>query len=194
MGHAERESLVASECAGQLGQFGQALVIPSWAEGAELSECLASVPPGSHGNTLIVTVVNANHDAQKEVLVSNRESFEAIERTFGRGQRLSPEIQLYDHPVGSLVVLDRSETMPLPPKQGVGLARKIGCDFLLALMESGVIESPWIHCSDADTKLPATYFDQAQRQAHEGDTALVYPFRHRPESEQSETYAIALEY
>ena len=193
-GHAEPESFVASECARQLGQFGQALVIPAWAEGAELSECLASVPPASHGNTLIVTVVNANRDAQEEVLASNRDSFDAVEKTFGRGQRLSPEIQLYDHPVGSLVVLDRSETLRLPSRQGVGLARKIGCDFSLALMESGVIESPWIHCSDADTELPVTYFDQAQSQAHEGDTALVYPFRHRLEPRRAETYLIALEY
>ncbi|MAJ59297.1 MAG: hypothetical protein CBC48_04265 [bacterium TMED88] len=192
--HAESESLKGPEFARKLGHFGQALVIPAWAEGEALSDCLAAVPSGAQGHTLIVTVINATRDAPGGVRASNRESFLAIESTFGRGQRLGPQARLHEHPVGSLIVLDRSEAIPLPPKQGVGLARKIGCDFLLSLMESGAIESPWIHCSDADTKLPATYFEQAQSQAQDGETALIYPFRHRPESGGVESYAIALEY
>ena len=192
--HAESESLLGMEFARRHGQFGQALAIPAQAEGEHLTRCLESVPVGSQGATLIVAVINAACTAEQEVLASNRRSFDAIQQAFGKADRLGPGIQVHEHPVGFLVVLDRSETKPLPRKQGVGLARKIGCDFLLAVMESGAIESPWMHCSDADTKLPARYFDQAQRQSREGDTALVYPFRHGCELENPDTYAMALEY
>lgn len=192
--HADCESLTGAESSQTLGGFGQAMVIPACAEGEGLSHCLASVPSGPQGRTLIVAVINATQDAPAEVLASNQESLAAIESRFGRGRCLGSQIRLYEHPVGSLVVLDHSEAKALPSRQGVGLARKIGCDFLLSLMECGAIESPWIHCSDADTEWPATYFEQAQGQARDGDTALIYPFRHRPESDRRETYPIALEY
>ena len=192
--HADSESAKGSEFAQKMGCFGQALVIPACAEGEELGDCLASIPSGPQGRTLVVVVINATRDAPAGFLASNQESFAALECTFGRGQRLGPQVQLHEHPVGALVVLDRSEAKALPPRQGVGLARKVGCDFVLSLMESGAIESPWIHCSDADTKLPATYFEQAQGQAQDGETALIYPFRHRPESDGADAYSIALEY
>jgi hypothetical protein len=46
----------------------------------------------------------------------------------------------------------------------------------LALLAGGSIRSPWIHCTDADARLPADYFAPAAQT----DTAavLVYPFQH----------------
>jgi hypothetical protein len=38
----------------------------------------------------------------------------------------------------------------LPHKEGVGLARKIGCDIALSLYERGTLKSRWLHTTDAD--------------------------------------------
>ncbi len=77
-----------------------------------------------------------------------------------------------------LVAVDRS-TPPhsLPPKQGVGLARKIGCDLALELWARGQIASPWIHSTDADVLLPTDIFARA-RAVDPSAVALTYPFRH----------------
>lgn len=47
----------------------------------------------------------------------------------------------------------------IPKKQGVGLARKAGCDFALYLIAEGMVKEPWIYCSDADAHLPNNYFE-----------------------------------
>ena len=192
--YAEDESLMGERLARRYGRFGHALAIPAQAEGQDLTQCLSAVPSGPNGPTLIVTVINARTDASEEVLKSNRNSLEEIDKSFGMPDRLSPRICTYEHPVGRLVVIDRSDACPMPRKQGVGLARKIGCDFLLGVIESGATTSPWIHCSDADTKLPPGYFEQAETQAKNEATALVYPFRHRRDVQNPVTYPIALEY
>lgn len=56
-----------------------------------------------------------------------------------------------------LLVVDRFTT-PIPVKQGVGSARKIGADIALALMQKGAVSSRLIHSTDADVKLPNNYF------------------------------------
>jgi hypothetical protein len=86
-------------------------------------------------------------------------------------------------PHGRLVLIDRA--LPgsfLPEGEGVGLARKIGNDFALALHAAGRIASAWIHNTDADVILPNDYFDQIGRLGSEGsedDAAAVYFFEHR---------------
>ncbi|MGH1439679.1 MAG: hypothetical protein ACRBBR_06185 [Cellvibrionaceae bacterium] len=64
----------------------------------------------------------------------------------------------------------------LPPKQGVGLARKIGCDIAIALIESQDICSQWIHTTDADTQLPDDYFTRSPKDSRY--SAAIYPFKH----------------
>lgn len=49
-------------------------------------------------------------------------------------------------------------TQPLPAKQGVGMARKIGNDAALQLWLHGRLESPWLYQTDADAILPSNYF------------------------------------
>ena len=73
--------------------------------------------------------------------------------------RLGDVIERAPHPRGDLLIIDRTQTgLVLPDDQGVGLARKIGADVALAVWAGGGIESPWIHCSDADVVFPADYF------------------------------------
>ncbi|MEZ5536102.1 MAG: hypothetical protein R3F02_10805 [Thiolinea sp.] len=58
---------------------------------------------------------------------------------------------------GDILLVDRY-TLSIPAKQGVGLARKIGADLALMLIDKGMISSDWICSTDADAILPDDYF------------------------------------
>ena len=49
----------------------------------------------------------------------------------------------------TLLLADRC-TYPVPEKQGVGLARKIGADIALTLINKNQVTTPWIFTTDAD--------------------------------------------
>jgi hypothetical protein len=99
-----------------------------------------------------------------------------------------------------LLLIDRA--LPghfLPGGQGVGLARKIGNDVVLALCAGGRVASPWIHNTDADTVLPGDYFEQTRTLDAETAGAAIYAFEHRfdPDPAQAEAarlYEISLRY
>ena len=192
--HAEKEADAARNLPLAAGPFAHALAIPAQAEGSALAHRLSQVPTGPKGPTLIVAVINAGVEASDEVTQSNQRSLAAIDAHFERIQSLAPHIHAHAHPSGQLIVINRSDSTPLPRKQGVGLARKIGCDFLLGAMESGRLTTPWIHCSDADTRLPADYFEQAVPHLGDKASALLYRFRHRPDPDQPSTHSMAQEY
>jgi len=62
-----------------------------------------------------------------------------------------------------------------PRHQGVGRARRTGCDLALALMDKGSITSPWIVSGDADCQWPTGFFQQ--RWPDEA-SAITLPFTH----------------
>ena len=74
------------------------------------------------------------------------------------------------------LVVDRV-SQPLPRRQGVGLARKLGTDIALHLLEQGRLQTPWIYQTDADARLPRGYFDHPL--PHAG--TVVFAHRHRSE-------------
>lgn len=75
-----------------------------------------------------------------------------------------------------LLIIDRcSEDRRIPEHEGVGLARKIGCDIACWLIEQKQVRSPWIYNTDADATLPADYFTTNIDPDH---SAALYPFRH----------------
>ena len=177
-GYAEDEINLVDETRAQAPRFAHGLTIPCHAEGEGVEACLASVPKGDRGNVLVVLVVNAPADASEKIRASNALTLERIRLAYGSPRSLSASALLYPHPAGALLVIDRSTRIPLPRRQGVGLARKIGADLLLALAEDGQLDSPWIHCSDADAILPSDYFQQVGGASARGAAALLYRFRH----------------
>lgn len=52
--------------------------------------------------------------------------------------------------------VDRAIHQPFQSKQGVGLARKIGCDLLCRFHSENKLLSPWLFTTDADATLPQT--------------------------------------
>jgi hypothetical protein len=184
------------------GEFGQAVVVPAYAEGDPLFAMLGSVPSGSGGDVLVVLVLNARADSSEDARQANASVRERLARELPPPVEVPGEIPLVAYPLryGRLVLVDRS--LPgryLPEGQGVGLARKIGCDIVLSLHASGRVVSPWIHATDADTVLPGDYFDQTKSLDPEETGAAIYSFEHRfdPDpalGEAARLYEISLRY
>lgn len=183
------------------GDFGHAIEIPAYGERESLLQTLASVPTGPLGDVLIVVVLNARRNSPKEVHDANAAAREAIAAR-GSLEVVSevPEVRLFPDPRGRLLLIDRaSPASYLPPDQGVGLARKIGCDLMLRLQLKERLTSPWIHATDADVTLPADYFDQVADLDPRTTAAALYAFEHRFAEEKAlataaRLYEISLRY
>jgi hypothetical protein len=196
--HAEPEATLAEKLT---GAFGHALVVPAYGEGESLFSLLGSVPAGPAGPVLIVVVLNARADSPASVHQANAAARQRLGSGLGAAALLSadPPAPAYTTPGGALVVIDRAAAGHyLPEGQGVGLARKIGNDFVLALHAAGRVARPWIHNTDADVVLPGDYFEQMAEAAHEA-AAVLYFFEHRFGDEENvalagRLYDIALRY
>lgn len=173
--YAEPETELLQDFPAQFRQvLRQVLVVPFYQEPASSLQRLCAFI-GEHPGTLLIAVGNRPE--------TDPDSAWYREMIAGLGDTplWSTEdgvLSLYPISDDSAVLLvDRVLTgAPLPPQQGVGLARKIGADLACRLIAEGHIHSPWIGNTDADATLPDHYFE-AQRSAPEA-AALVYPFRH----------------
>ena len=75
-----------------------------------------------------------------------------------------------------ILLIDRCHhSTIIPRRNGVGLARKIGADIALSLILKKIVLEPKIGVTDADVRLPPTYFEPKMELA---DAALIYPFKH----------------
>ena len=176
--HAEPEAAAGARIA---GEFGHAIAVPAYAEADNLFRLIGSIRQGPLGKILVVLVVNARADSGPAALDANAATRERLERELGRATKLSdaPPIRAFDLPGGTLVLVDRSSPGSyIPEGQGVGLARKIGCDVAAAASAAGKLASPWIHTTDADVVLPADYFDRLGQAEAESTGAAIYPFEH----------------
>jgi len=160
----------------------QVVVIPVCNESTDI---LRPLPPGS-GRSLMILVVNETVVAPGAVSVANQRFAAEVHARFRMCWQSADAsgLTLYQDPASSrdLLLVDHfSEGRQFPPKGGVGHARKTGADLAAYLVHQRRVRSPWIHCTDADVRLPQRYLtcsaaisdDSAQDTA-----ALVYPFRH----------------
>ncbi|KAI9135605.1 hypothetical protein ON05_013705 [Acaryochloris sp. CCMEE 5410] len=178
--------MIQAEWLSTLDQIYQSvLVLPLFDEALN---CLESILPNSTHHTLVIAVVNASEDANRA----------AIQRTQTFLTQFQPHPQLpftvVDQPSGNTLLLVDCCTSPrqLPPKQGVGLARKIGGDIALACIAAQTIQTPWIYCSDGDVQLPEDYF--ATPNFGPDVAVAIYPFRHHPHHPDILEYEISLRY
>jgi hypothetical protein len=164
--------------------FGHAVVIPAYDEGENLFRTLKSIPSGPLGEVLTILVINAPADAPNWVYPRSQQLIHGLREEYGNEFiHLGPHgFRWFAQPRGALLCVDRTGPRSLPQGQGVGLARKIGCDIALQLHADGHLRSAWIHTTDADVVLPATYFERVPV-AFNGDVpaALLYPFWHQCE-------------
>lgn len=104
-------------------------------------------------------------------------------------QHLTQAVSYENLTVGKLgehhhVLLVDRFTEAIPHRQGVGLARKIGNDLGLWLIEKGLVRTPWLFNTDADASLPADMLTHPNVTACLKDSkmgAFQYGFQHHPE-------------
>ena len=138
------------------------LVIPAFDEAFEpLHRQLTSL---SSADVLAILVINAPENANPKAIANTQNLLKQLHE------------QDYEH----VIVVDRaSDGLRLNPKQGVGLARKIGCDLALALRLAGRARSDWLLQSDADVVFPAGYTDLLyQSPVNDSAGARIFPHHH----------------
>ena len=147
--------------------FSQSIVIPAFDETTDFVENLRMV---EHPSVLAIVVVNRPDNAS---LNATRNSFALLSNL--KKMRLR-----------NLLIIDKVEK-PLEAKKGVGLARKIGTDVALKLIQLEKISSPWIRQTDADASIEKNYYQTSMPKSG----AIVYAHRHIS-SDLSISKAIAL--
>lgn len=182
------------------GPFGNVLVLPIYGEEALLRALLTSIPASPAGEVLIVAVVNARQNSPEWVHAANASTLGWLRSHFGNGTTYASGAQLFAHPRGKLLLVDRAQHgRYLPEGQGVGLARKIGSDLALGIALRGGLRTRWLHWSDADARLPDDYFERSHARPFSRTAALLYPFRHlgdpaRPDGRAVYEYEASLRY
>jgi len=134
----------------------------------------------SNKNALLVLVIN------QPTTELNSEMQNALHQSV-----LSLGEKIWHQEILSLVKVTRCETHILlvdrfsnaiPEKQGVGLARKIGADIALALINKAIIHSNFIYSTDADAHLPDNYFVHSKSVAS-NVSAATFNFSHVSENQ-----------
>lgn len=157
--------------------FDCALVIPCFSESETFVNNLKALLSVSKKNVCAIVVVNAPDNAALEDVTINNKLLSFFQKTFPLVERCS-ELATYQFQQHRICVLDKT-SVPLPVKQGVGLARKIGCDFALQLFERNRVKTPAIFVSDADVIFPVDYFSRIT--PAKNIAAWIYPFSHLPD-------------
>ncbi|GAA5140419.1 hypothetical protein [Thalassotalea piscium] len=137
-------------------RFTHSVVIPAYKEIDDFVEQFFTSILAKQ-NALMVLVINQPDSDCNQV--PQKSLFDAV---CSRGNIIWQEgfyslVQVYGCN-SSILILD-SFTLPIPVKQGVGLARKQGVDTALALIADKIILSEWICSTDADASLPDEYFN-----------------------------------
>ena len=159
--------------------FSAAVIIPALDERETLPKTLASLsknPPEYLKETLVIVVVNNRRGVSAEVFAENLATLDWLQSC--------PFTQL------NLAWIDASSSgFELGEKEGVGLARKIGFDASLSLLDWQV--DPVLISLDADTLVDLTYFPAIFshfRQSRAGGTAI--PFCHQFAEDEEQEKAI----
>lgn len=186
--YAERET-AALDGLPEQAAWQNVMVIPACNESAGL---LRPSPP-CDGRSLMILVINEPGSAKPDVSSTNRALAERVQQHFSQywWSASDPGLSLWRDEAGDrdLLLVDRfSEGRQIPAGGGVGMARKIGADLALSLIHRQRIASAWIHCTDADVRLPRTYFLRSNTLGNSASrySALIYPFRHSDDSDNPE--------
>ena len=177
---------------------------PAWQNVVVIPACnetagLLRSPPPCGGRSLMILVINEPENAALNVSSSNRALAAAVQQRFTPLWQSAPGpgISLWRDTLAErdLLLVDRfSDGQRLPARGGVGFARKIGADLALSLFHRRRINSGWIHCTDADVRLPETYFTRSNAIEDPASkySALIYPFSHSDDQDRSESREVII--
>jgi hypothetical protein len=140
-----------------------------------LIDSLAEVNNSGEALLVILVLNRPQHDDNLAVNKELRSRVQALTTTAspGAGCTLHPL-----HALTDILCIDTEIIFgAIADSDGVGRARKIGCDTALLWMTSGAIKSNWICSTDADATLPKDYLSRLDDSPADTSAAL-YPFRH----------------
>ncbi|MCB0416624.1 MAG: hypothetical protein KDD39_03170 [Bdellovibrionales bacterium] len=167
--YAEPESGALDTLADRTWQ--QAVAVPARREQLWLPSCLKAIGEAAehaNGRTLCILILNGEREAALQTWNSL-----GLRELVNCPKPLS--LSAYSEKLEVLCV-NRTGDFAFPEKQGVGLARKIGCDIALSLYTKKQLSASCVHTTDADVQVPIDYFNIPFM---EGVSAYLYPFRHR---------------
>ncbi len=162
--------------------FGAGIAIPLRGESfSEINSLLFSLDSASLNHPrplLVVAVINGSASDSEELKNNNAQ---VLSRAL-RQSSLKTPLFCFEHfsPNTNILWVNRFCDFPFGDKDGVGLARKIGCDLLLELIYTGQLRTDWIWTSDADARVPEDYF--VPQSLPEQSVALHYRYRHSKSS------------
>jgi len=164
------------------GEWDFVVVLPACGEDPDLLDTFESVDLGTR-RLLCVLVVNRVEGSSVDRRERNRRVLAAVREGGDRLISIPAEhpIELISRGEIDWLVIDRdAEGHALPEGQGVGLARKVGCDVALAAWNAGRVRCEWIWTTDADVRVPPDYFDveSALGESASRISAVTMPFRH----------------
>lgn len=162
--------------------FSGAIVIPSLAEAGNLPHTLQTLshnPADLLDRFMILIVVNQRADASDQETADNLKTLEMLPLWKQR------------YRLNNLFWVNAASTgVDLPPGQGVGLARKIGLDLALPLLNYRD-DDPLLICLDADTLVQPDYLPAITRHfAGTSAGGASIPYHHRPADDQAGQSAI----
>lgn len=134
-------------------------------------------------NALVIIVINQPDNYHTSYLSVNNKQKQLFKALFCLGEaiKLSEQLSLVavNNSHNYCLIVDRF-SVPIPVKQGVGLARKIGCDIALQLIANKQINSNFIASTDADATLPEQYFTVQERLNRQASkySAAYFDFHH----------------
>ncbi len=171
-------------------RWSHVVCIPACDEADNLVDTLQTMAQARVADSaLVIIVVNGRQSAEAHVHAGNAQTLVQLGRC---GTRTDQSLSWGILNGMALLVVDRASTNRwLPPKQGVGLARKIAGDIALALIHRGIVQSNWIRCTDADVQVPKDYFEQLATPI-EGASAAITPFVHVPEGDAIQQKAMGI--
>ena len=140
--------------------FDHAIVVPCRAEGANIQHLIASISSNLQ-NILLIMVINGSHNDSVEYQQLNHDSWDFMKTHFNSRCVGDESFEVFDAKFGTVVALNCfGDENSLGPREGVGLARKIGTDLALYLWTRDQIRSPFIQSTDADVRLPKDLLEQ----------------------------------
>lgn len=171
--HAEAETGLLADWPDER-HYRRVAVIPAYQESGEFIQ-RALQADWFRADVLLIVVIN-----QPDTQTDSRPQQQLFRQASSSGviawQRQHLRLIATPAPNGDMLLVDRF-THPIPARQGVGLARKVGADLALALIAAKVITSEWICSSDADARLPDNYF-AALPDHQDAAVAACYAFTH----------------
>jgi hypothetical protein len=172
-GYAEPEIRLLKDFA--IGVHDNVLIVPAYRESPEFFYGFHQSLLYRQSVLLVLVINQPDNDLEKG---PNQALFESI------SAELSDPAEQGNLTYGCLpncqsgvLLVDRFSEHPLPPKEAVGLARKIGNDIAAELIRLKLVRYPVLFNTDADTQLPENYF-AAITDSSRPNSACIYPFEH----------------